>query len=87
MGKCYRCGATDCITICVRCANELVDRTPLEQAAPALLEALEAVEWITHIGSGSMTCPWCGGFYPDHAADCQRQAALREARGESGGED
>jgi len=25
MGKCYRCGKEDCVTICVSCANELVE--------------------------------------------------------------
>lgn len=38
-------------------------------------EALKAVEWVVRAG-GAEFCPWCKGLYPDHAPDCQRQAAL-----------
>ena len=47
-----------------------------------LLAALGAVEWVG--------CSYCGGYCPwcerdrasGHAPDCQRQLALRKARGE-----
>ena len=46
------------------------------QAENALLrQALEAVEWQDHEGSGY--CPWCHKFYHfGHASFCQRQCAL-----------
>jgi hypothetical protein len=52
-------------------------------AAPDLLAALEAVEWVPMEYRES--CPWChadpgsGG----HAPDCQRQAAIAKAKGET----
>ena len=58
-------------------------------AAPALLAALEAVEWVRVYGperDGLNVCPWCG--YDDelgHSEDCQRQAAIAKARGDSDG--
>ena len=44
--------------------------------------ALEAVEWL---GNGHYTtCPWCGhGPEYGHGEDCQRQASLARAGGES----
>jgi hypothetical protein len=55
----------------------------LAAAAPDLLAALEAVEWVPMEYRES--CPWChadpgsGG----HAPDCQRQAAIAKAKGET----
>lgn len=55
----------------------------LMAAAPLMLEALRAVEWV-----GDAECPWCGAWYvpgslgPHHKPNCQRQAALAAAEGE-----
>ena len=66
----------------------------LMAAAPGLLAALEAVEWVDDLSDPLVQdfreayCPWCGGARyglrggnSGHAPDCQRQAALR-AKGE-----
>lgn len=47
----------------------------------ALVEALNAVGWISRTGSSGHFCPWCGSFYPDHRALCERQAALANIKG------
>lgn len=63
------------------------DESNLDAAAPDLLAALEAVEWVNG------ACPWCGWWeskeasliasqHVGHAPDCPRQAALKKARGE-----
>jgi hypothetical protein len=55
----------------------------LTEQRDALLAALEAVEWVPMEYRES--CPWChadpgsGG----HAPDCQRQAAIAKAKGET----
>ncbi len=65
-------------------------RAKLTAAAPDLVRALLAVEWVAQDGCcGEMTlpqCPWCDGYegrvgfgHHGHTADCQRQAALRKA--------
>lgn len=44
-----------------------------------LREALEMVEWVeAESGPGMMDlmCPWCEGWKPKHAKDCDRQRAL-----------
>lgn len=66
----------------------------LEQENSAMLEALEAVEWIqdnylyTEFGDDFKYCPWCGsGGYcisnkgPEHAENCIRQKAVAKAKG------
>ena len=60
-----------------------------ERRLKACVEALESVEWVwccEHAGDHSQNeCPWCGGEpINGHRPTCQRQAALRLARGESG---
>lgn len=40
MGKCYRCGATGRVTVCVRCANELAGAASDIRAA-TIAECLE----------------------------------------------
>lgn len=56
-------------------------------AAPDLLAALEAVEWIAvpaGYGSFDLECPWCDMRKSSgHTDDCQRQTAIAKARGES----
>ena len=55
------------------------DDALLIKAAPLLLEALEAVEWV----SRQSYCPWCGGGrIIGHEPECPRQAAIAAARGE-----
>ena len=45
-------------------------------AAPDLLAALKAVEWVDG------RCPWCHTDW-DHTPDCPRQAALATAEGDT----
>jgi len=57
-------------------------RQPLYAAAPLLLEALEAVEWVDG------WCPACGATQAgsgEHARDCALRAALDAARGSDAG--
>ncbi len=61
-------------------------RAKLLAAAPDLVRALLAVEWISRPDPFGDVCPWCGveqahDIPPPfrHATDCQRQAALRKA--------
>ena len=54
-------------------------------AVPDLLKVLEAVEWIE--GPEQCPddyCPWCGNmeFQKEHAPTCERQQAIKKARGE-----
>lgn len=51
----------------------------LMAAAPDLLEALQAVEWVQGPFSNARHCAWCLVVEPDHAPDCARQAALAKA--------
>ena len=59
----------------------------LADAAPDLLAALEAVEWIPTADPNWVRCEWCGivRFKPKqsltHKPDCQRQAAITKATG------
>jgi hypothetical protein len=75
---------------------EAMANRDLMAAVNDLLAALEAVEWVTmpngH-GDSDDRCPWCLGYYIDdeeldagiqgHKFDCQRQAAIARAKGES----
>lgn len=78
---------------CDKC-TEYMD---LVAAAPELLEALEAIEWvgiqITNWGSSPYNspvdespddwCPWCGAArIQGHYEECVRQAAIAKAKGE-----
>ena len=55
-------------------------------AAPDLLAALEAVEWVPTSDPNWVRCEWCGivRFKPEqsltHKPDCQRQAAIAKAK-------
>ena len=63
------------------CADLLHQRIA---AAPQLLEALEAVEWVSDDNYPEQPpgCPWCGNYRRNgHAPDCLRQAAIAAARG------
>ena len=53
------------------------ERSGKEEEANARLslEVLQTVEWVPWL-SGGTHCPWCDGLYPDHKADCARQAAI-----------
>lgn len=51
-------------------------------AAPELLGALEAVEWVGGRNGVPFYCPWCQGMYPGHRPECLRQGAISKARGE-----
>ena len=64
------------------CAEEADHIIALFNAAPELLEACEAVEWVSRVGGGGEFCPWCGGFYPDHETDCLRQRAIAKVKGD-----
>ncbi len=60
----------------------VMSRCNLCRSAPALLEALEAVERIT-LGVGEAFCPKCFsvvGF--EHTSDCKLAAAIKAARRE-----
>ena len=52
-------------------------------AAPSLLEALEAVEWVAISGYDNI-CPSCAHFWKatGHHDDCKLQAAIQLAKGE-----
>jgi hypothetical protein len=55
----------------------------LMAAAPLMLEALRAVEWIRDSYAKVDVCPWCMGTrLRGHRPDCHRQAALAAAEGE-----
>lgn len=56
-------------------------------AAPDLLAALKAVEWIWV--NENWMCPWCQGYrdYDGHTRICPRQRALERARGTGTGEE
>ncbi len=55
----------------------------LMAAAPAMLAALEAVEWVYDTGLVGYWCPDCENEKEKgHADDCQLAAALKLARGE-----
>jgi hypothetical protein len=63
----------------------LVNERAAREAARARLAkavaALEKVEWIYDESLDRTVCAWCGGYKRhDHAPDCQRQQALKEAR-------
>lgn len=50
-------------------------------AAPDLLAALKAVEWVDDSDWGPI-CPWCGVEQPGpHVGDCQGHAAIAKATG------
>jgi len=52
-------------------------------AAPLMLAALEAVEWVQDPIGSVAYCPWCDNIEPQgHKPDCVRQAAIAAARGE-----
>ena len=69
--------------------------TELEQQIAALVEALDAVEFVSI--TDQERCPWCGGIRPDypakklvesvgfivgHTKDCKRQQALALVEGD-----
>jgi len=59
---------------CGPCQNRL------REAAPQLLEALEAIEWAGEI-AGSSTCPSCGSLeHEPHSDNCQLAAAIELAK-------
>ena len=61
--------------------DERTARARLAAAAPDLVRALLAVEWIYQgHETGERECPWCmSEEWQPHAEDCVRQAALRKA--------
>ena len=60
---------------------------PLHAAAPLMLEALRAVEWVDHFIDNDgyddryiVICPWCHNEEADdHGSGCPRQAAIAAA--------
>jgi len=56
----------------------------LISASPDLLKALEAVEWVNGPEQcPDSYCPWCENMESEgHAADCLRDQAIKNARGE-----
>ena len=76
VGEAYAFVATDEI----RPARE---NALLWAAAPDLLAALRAVEWVGTGWGQEYECPWCNGRRDEgHAQDCLRQAATKKARGD-----
>jgi len=63
----------------VACVNGCEGINP--DAAPGLLAALEAVEWVPMPENTAFEyCPWCENCdFDGHASDCQRQAAIVKA--------
>jgi len=62
--------------------NAMADKmVPLFLAAPALVDALRAVEWANYNADyRCQVCPICGAFQQNgHAPDCQLDKALRAA--------
>jgi len=52
-----------------------------DEAIDALVAALNRVEWES-TGDGYTRCPWCATMFTpgtEHAADCERQRALKLA--------
>jgi len=63
------------------CAMHL-DANETATAFQALLAALEAVEWEDQSCWGDF-CSWCNNEQAEgHKPDCQRQAAIAQAKGE-----
>ena len=66
--------------------GEVIANRNLIAAAPDLLAALEAVEWVPTSDPNWVRCEWCGivRFKPEqsltHKPDCQRQAAIAKAK-------
>jgi len=65
--------------------EQVQKRKAAEAENERLRAALEAVEWVTHTGSGGQRCPWCQGIYLEHELDCMRQAALEPQKGAGDG--
>jgi len=82
MGKCEFCGGERPLVLCGEyqiCYNCMVR---LEDAAPKILRALEAIEWVCC--HGSVYCPWCGeSKMVGHNEKCPRQLAITKAKGKS----
>ena len=69
------------------CGVSLTDEViycPLHEAAPELLEALKAVEWLFLNDEVIEVCPWCKrSKIFGHAKKCQRQQAIALVEGSS----
>ena len=58
----------------------------LMAAAPDLLAALEAVEWVTDEDDPKRVyCPWCGNYRKPygHSPECEREIAIAKAKGDT----
>ena len=58
----------------------------LAAAAPDLLAALEAVEWVADSDDPKRVyCPWCGNYRKPygHSPECEREIAIAKAKGEN----